>query len=1302
MRKLLNIFAVLTLLLLELAVVIPIQLTVSNSPVLAATGYANYGGVTSVVGGNTVHTYNVSGTTYFYACATGTVQIECWGAGGGGGIGSSDGGGGGGGGAYAKNASVPVTAGTTYVVVIGWGGSIETTTSGGNSSFGSNVVLAVGGSSTSSSTGATGGQATSCVGDTKYNGGSGGNSNTTGDSGGGGGGAGGKDGAGVAGQGGSATLGGNGGAGDNGSGGAGGTNVSANNGNPGTSNVLGGGGGAGGDDTFNGGIGGIPGGGGGGGECTASIATAVQSGGNGQVVITCVTANFQGLQYTSEKLTSSSGVWTVPSNVSSIDVLVVGGGGPTNYAGGGGGGVVYYDNIVVWPGQQFYYTVGAGGSVAVNGGNSTFCSMTAVGGGVGSGGGGGSAGGCGGGGLTTGGATTQPTSSGGGVGVGYKGGDGWSGVVFGGGGGGGGNGSVAHSGTGNCDGDGGNAYLSPIFSDNSSPYAAGGGGSIVGTVSGRNGGGWTGSANTGCGGNLSSGSTGYSGVVVVGYAVGVCTNPSPPNSINLIPWSNSFEVTWNKGSGAYYTRFVRKAGSLPANFSDGTLAYLGTGTRFYDTALTPGITYYYLAQSESFIGGWPGPGYTQCNSSTNASSSAQCLAMPAVVTNAITNVGVQSAVLNGEITSLGGTTVTSWGFYWDTTPNMSSESATGGSSHGVGDFDLTFNSTDGGVTPLVGGTTYYIRAFAACSNGTSWGEETSFTALDPAEGDTLLTFHDSCGASRTHIPVQADLSVSSFISGGFLDSTGLNQEMSESSSARYSMLNTSTGWVRTIIPSLVTYGTKDYTWTTGYAPSDTLEDSIIGTDGLVSCSANTSQLPGATYDITWQGYLNSSAAGPILEVVNSFGIGSFGNGSIWGYVLNSSSTNQSYASCPTSDLTTSGNITAVGAPYHYDAINDSTSPTGNDSDTTYVTQNVSAVWSNDSYGVDFSALGCLTGLSSTLSAKQVATSYAKVGLIIGGTTNWSAQYTLTSAYVNYDTSFSNVNWPVGSFYGFSNFSCRVSSASLSMKTDSPGWAVLVTQWFLTYYYKSPLYASAAVASGSHTISLVGNSSYCGLYVDGVLANSFNPGGLPTYSGLGVVMDTDVCLATRQAIITTSNSSTILDWGLRSILTGSTLYDYSGMGNNGSVTWGTVANCLSVTLGGAQSGEDYSAPETGGGSGTPEEVIPGLVPTANDSAWWRGTTDVSDARFSSLPMYGLFKRAADAGWGSVYVLYMFAMIATSVVLGLITYMATGSYLVACVGVGVCLFAASTTGVISGWIVVIYGAACGCYITVARSL
>lgn len=93
--------------------------------------------------------------------------------------------------------------------------------------------------------------------------------------------------------------------------------------------------------------------------------------------------------------TVTTTTWTVPANVTSVEVLVVaGGGGGGRFGGGGGaGGVIYNPNYRVTPGQTITVTVGAGGAghpgdaqsggTASNGGNSRFGDLIAIGGGGG-------------------------------------------------------------------------------------------------------------------------------------------------------------------------------------------------------------------------------------------------------------------------------------------------------------------------------------------------------------------------------------------------------------------------------------------------------------------------------------------------------------------------------------------------------------------------------------------------------------------------------------------------------------------------------------------------------------------------------------------------------------------------------------------------------------------------------------------------------------------------------------------------------------------------------------------------------
>jgi PKD repeat protein len=247
--------------------------------------------------------------------------------------------------------------------------------------------------------------------------------------------------------------------------------------------------------------------------------------------------------------TTGTSTWTVPSNVTSVELLVVGGGGSGggtfNRGGGGAGGLVHNNSYNI--SGTITVVVGAGGA-GVDGGtnkgsNSSFDVITGIGGGYGAyyGPGTGGPGGSGGGGYgasgATGGATTQPTT-GLSAGNGSAGGTGQNTDRSGGGGGAGGAGSA--NGTNDYGGDGG-AGLQFNITGEDLWYAGGGGGSGGGSNhtggSGGSGVGGTGSwrylrpvnssgvngTGSGGGGGYDNGGLGYaggsggSGVVILKY-----------------------------------------------------------------------------------------------------------------------------------------------------------------------------------------------------------------------------------------------------------------------------------------------------------------------------------------------------------------------------------------------------------------------------------------------------------------------------------------------------------------------------------------------------------------------------------------------------------------------------------------------------------------------------------------------------------------------------------------------------------------------------------------------------------------
>ncbi len=138
--------------------------------------------------------------------------------------------------------------------------------------------------------------------------------------------------------------------------------------------------------------------------------------------------------------------------------------------------------------------------------------------------------------------------------------------------------------------------------------------------------------------------------------------------------------------------------------------------------LTPGTTYYVkaYATSSASITGYG----EQVIFNTLAT-------IPSVTTSMVSNITDNSATCGGNVTSDGGTTVTSRGVCWSTSqnPTIADNHSNDGSGTGI------FTSI---ITGLVPNTTYYVRAYATNSEGTSYGEQRIFsTEITPPLVSTL-------------------------------------------------------------------------------------------------------------------------------------------------------------------------------------------------------------------------------------------------------------------------------------------------------------------------------------------------------------------------------------------------------------------------------------------------------------------------------------------------------------------------------------------------------------------------------------
>ncbi|MDD3876586.1 MAG: S8 family serine peptidase [Bacteroidales bacterium] len=113
---------------------------------------------------------------------------------------------------------------------------------------------------------------------------------------------------------------------------------------------------------------------------------------------------------------------------------------------------------------------------------------------------------------------------------------------------------------------------------------------------------------------------------------------------------------------------------------------------------------------------------------------------PVVTTDAVSNILKTSAQIDGTVHTDAGNTVTERGFVYNTTGNPTLSDSKKIAGNGTGAFSAQ-------LTGLTGNQTYYVRAYATNSTGTSYGEELNFTTL--CETITLFPYIQAFDASTS-------------------------------------------------------------------------------------------------------------------------------------------------------------------------------------------------------------------------------------------------------------------------------------------------------------------------------------------------------------------------------------------------------------------------------------------------------------------------------------------------------------------------------------------------------------------------
>jgi hypothetical protein len=180
-----------------------------------------------------------------------------------------------------------------------------------------------------------------------------------------------------------------------------------------------------------------------------------------------------------------------------------------------------------------------------------------------------------------------------------------------------------------------------------------------------------------------------------------------PSGLTATQEGNQIKLLWNQKNNQI-TGFIISRNENNGNWAEVT-KIPQSPTTYIHLSPVGGVQYGYQIVA-----------YAGTNNSNPVQTSITALADPTVTTTAQTNVTSTSAVLGGNVTNDGGSSVTERGIVYSTSQNPTTSHSKVTIGNGTGTFSTT-------VTGLASNTTYYVRAYAINSQGTAYGAQENFT-----------------------------------------------------------------------------------------------------------------------------------------------------------------------------------------------------------------------------------------------------------------------------------------------------------------------------------------------------------------------------------------------------------------------------------------------------------------------------------------------------------------------------------------------------------------------------------------------
>jgi endonuclease I len=233
---------------------------------------------------------------------------------------------------------------------------------------------------------------------------------------------------------------------------------------------------------------------------------------------------------------------------------------------------------------------------------------------------------------------------------------------------------------------------------------------------------------------------------ISGNTAASCTSPSTQAS--NISFStitdNSMTVSWARGNGDNVLVVGRAGSSIDTDPSSGSsytanlafgsgneigsgnfVLYNGTGTSVNITTLSNSTTYHYAIYEYNNTDVCYNLNELTGNQNTNGT--------PVLSTTTATSITTTTASSGGNITSDGGSAVTVRGVCWSTSTNPTTTDSKTTDGTGTGSYTSS-------LTGLSGATTYYTRAYATNTYGTSYGDQISFSTLKSEPTNHVTSF----------------------------------------------------------------------------------------------------------------------------------------------------------------------------------------------------------------------------------------------------------------------------------------------------------------------------------------------------------------------------------------------------------------------------------------------------------------------------------------------------------------------------------------------------------------------------------